>query len=101
MVHRLPGIAVLVLQQEGGSEQWLSIGVLLRDSDGARAAVIPGGVLDLCVVFFHRPDTGVALIQQITLGRFRLLPHISDAEHQIFKGDCTVLTGGQGAFRTV
>ena len=61
VIHRLPGIAVLVLQQESSPEQRLTIGVLLRDSDGARAAVILGGVLNLRIVPLHRPDSGVVL----------------------------------------
>ena len=101
MIHRLPCIAVLVLQQEGGSEQRLTIGILLRDGDRAGAAVILGSVLNLRIMFLHGPDARVVLIQQIALRGLHLLPHIGDAEYQILKGDSTVIAGGQGAFRTV
>ena len=80
VIHRLPCIAVLVLQQEGGPKQRLTIGILLGHGDGTRAAIILGGVQNLRVMLLHRPNTGVALIQQIALGRFRLLPHIGNAE---------------------
>ena len=52
-------------------------------------------------MFLYRPDAGIVLAQQIALGRFRLLPHIGDTEHQILKGDGTVLASGQSAFRAV
>ena len=52
-------------------------------------------------MFFHRPDPGVFLIQQVAFRCLHLLPHIGDTEHQIFKGDRAVLVGGQGTFGTV
>ena len=52
-------------------------------------------------MLLHRPDASVALTQQITLGGFRLLPHIGDTEQQIFKGDSSILAGSQGALGAI
>ena len=99
--HRFPFFAVQIFQQKCGPGERISVRILLGDGNRTRAAGILAGDLHAVVGLGNAPRSGVFLIQNIAVGRFRLSPSVGDTIDQIFKCYFAIFPGGKGGFGAV